>query len=229
MAESLFTFTLTKIGMRKAGLTSSDDYSVTDIRELQKRLKSINPKLRTQLLRDAKAPAMAVVQRVKPAINAVTPLSGMTRGRLNWNSSIDAKGKAHAADDVKVQFRTRSSGYSETTSLVRVKVGSPAVVMADMAGKSGRFVGAGYRGTGRTREYPYKGGTRSHAVNGDGIRPERLGPRKFGSQGKALLANLGGAASRYVWPAAESSIPAVKAQIEQVLRNAYSQINRKGL
>lgn len=214
MADTLFSFTLTKIGMRKAGLGGSNDYSVTQIRELQKRLKSIDPKLRTQLLRDAKAPAQAIVSKVKPAINAVTPLSGMTRGRLNWNSSIDAKGKAHKPDDVKIQFRTRSTGRSNTTTLVRVKVGSPAVVMADMAGRSNRFLDAGYKGTGVTREYPYKGGSRRHRVNG---------------QGRKMIEKLGGSASRYVWPAAEQSIPAVKAQIEQVLARAYQTMNRKGL
>lgn len=214
MADKLLTFTLTQIGMRRAGLGGSNDYSVTQIRELQKRLKSIDPKLRTQLLRDAKAPAQAIVSKVKPAINSVTPLSGMTRGRLNWNSSIDAKGKAHRPDDVKIQFRTRSTGRSNTTTLVRVKVGSPAVVMADMAGRSNNYLDAGYKGTGVTREYPYKGGSRRHRVNG---------------QGRKMIEKLGGSASRYVWPAAEQSIPAVKAQIEQVLARAYQTMNRKGL
>lgn len=213
MADSLFTFTLTKIGMRQAGLGSSNDYSVTDIRNLQKALKRIDPRLRTELLREAKKPAQEIVNKIKPAIAAVTPLSGMTGGRLNWYASVDAKGKTHAPEDVKAQFRTRSSGYSNITNLVRIKVGSPAVVMADMAGKAGRF-DSGFKGTGYTREYPYKGGRRRHKVNG---------------QGRAMVRNLGGSASRYIWPAAEKSIPGAKAQIEAVLRNAYDKINRRGL
>ena len=219
MAENIMSFTLTKIGMKRAGLSTVNDYSVTDIRQLQARLKAIDPKLRTELLRNAKKPAEAIISQVRPAINAVQPLSGMTRGRLNWNSSVDAKGKAHKPDDLKIQFRTRSTGRSDTTSLVRVKVGSPAVVMADMAGRSNNWLDKGYKGTGYTREYNYRyrNGqtvTRRHKVNG---------------QGRKMIENLGGKASRYVWPAAESSIPAVKAQIEAVLRNAYAQINRKGL
>lgn len=228
MADKLFTFTLTKIGMRKVGLSTSNDYSVTQIREIQKALKAIDPKLRTQLVRDAKAPAEAIVSKVKPAILSVTPLSGMTRGRLNWNNSIDSKGKSHKPDDVKIQFRTRSTGRSNVTSLVRVRVASPAVVMADMAGRSGRFLGAGYKGSGVTKEYAYKGGTRRHRVDGSGVKKANHN-YKFKRQGDALLQNLGGKASRYVWPAAESSIPAVKQQIEAVLRRAYDQINRKGL
>jgi hypothetical protein len=214
MANQLFTFTLTKIGMKQAGLSGPNDYSVTQVRELQKALKAIDPKLRTQLVRDAKAPAEAIVSRIKPAINSVTPLSGMTRGRLNWNNSIDGKGKSHKADDVKIEFRTRSTGKSNITSLVRIRVASPAVVMADMAGRSGRFFDAGYKGSGFTKEYAYKSGTRRHRVNG---------------QGRAMVRNLGNSASRYVWPAAESSLPAVKSQIEAVLRRAYDQINRKGI
>lgn len=214
MADKLLTFTLTKIGMSRAGMVGSNDYSVTEIRELQRRLKSIDPKLRTQLVRDAKEAGKPVQSAVKSAIAGVTPLSGMTRGRLNWNSSIDAKGIAHPAQDVKLQFRTRSTGRSNVTSLVRVRVGSPAVVMADMAGRSGRFLDAGYKGSGRTREYPYKGGSRTHRVNG---------------QGRAMIRNLGGSASRYVWPAADGQLPAVKTRIEAILRKAYSDINRKGL
>lgn len=228
MAASLFSFTLTKIGMSKAGLVGANDYSVTEIRELQRRLKSINPELRRQLVRDAKKAGEPAQSAIKSAIAQVTPLSGMTRGRLNWNSSVDAKGKAHKPTDVKLEFRTRSSGRSDTTSLVRIKVASPAVVMADMAGRSGNFMGKGYRGTGLTREYAYKGGTRRHRVDGNGIKnPNR--PYKYQRQGDSLLANLGGRASRYVWPAAESKIPAIKAEIETILKKAYSDINRKGL
>lgn len=214
MAGSLFNFSLTKIGMGRAGLSGPDDYSVTNIRELQRRLKTIDPKLRAELVKDAKKAGEPVQLAVKSAIASITPLSGMTQGRLNWYSSVDAKGKAHRPDDVKLQFRTRSSGRSDVTSLVRVQVASPAVVMADMAGRSGRFLNKGYKGSGVTREYPYKGGTRRHRVNG---------------QGEAMIRGLGGSASRYVWPAADNKIPAVKAQIEGILRDAYTKINRKGL
>lgn len=228
MAQTMFSFTITKIGMSRAGFVGPNDYSVTDIRELQRRLKSIDPKLRTQLVRDAKEAGKPVQTAIKTAVTAVTPLSGMSRGRLNWNGSVDAKGRIHKADDVKLEFRTRSSGKSNTTSLVRVRVASPAVVMADMAGKSGRFMGAGFRGTGLTREYAYKGGTRRHRVDGSGIKNPKHN-YKFARQGDALLSNLGGSASRYAWPAAERQIPAVRTKIEALLRKAYDDINRKGL
>lgn len=200
--------------MSRAGLVGPNDYSVTEIRELQKRLKSIDPKLRTQLVRDAKEIAKPVQSSVKQSISSVVPLSGMTRGRLNWNASTDAKGRVHKPNDVKIQFRTRSTGRSNVTSLVRVRVASPAVVMADMAGKSNRFIDAGYKGTGRSREYKYKNSVRTHKING---------------QGRAMIRALGGKASRYVWPAAENQLSTVKSKIEAVLAKAFADINRKGL
>jgi hypothetical protein len=197
----------------RAGV-SAGDYSVADIRNLQRALKAIDPKLRTQLLREAKAPAKPVQSAIKSAIPAVAPLSGMTQGRLAWSGSVDAKGRSHNPKDVKIQFRTSSSGKSLTTSLVRVRVASPAVVMADMAGKSGRFIDAGYKGSGRTREYNWKGGRRTHRLNG---------------QGSAMIRGIGGSPSRFVWPAAERSIPAARAAVDQVLTKFARMVNQKGL
>lgn len=198
---------------------SGDDVnslSVKDIRNLQKRLKEIDPKLRTQLLRDAKKVAEPTVTAVKSAIGSVTPNSGMLRpgARLNWNNAIDAKGRSHKLMDVKPQFRTSESGRSDTTSLVRVKVGNPAVTLADMGGRSGRYRNAGYKGSGYTREYPYKGGSRRHKVNG---------------QFRGVEDKIGGSPSRFVWPAAEKSLPAAREAIEKILRDAYTRINSKGI
>jgi hypothetical protein len=207
---------------------SSGDYSVSDIRQLQRALKALDPKLRTQLLREAKEPAKPIQAAIKSAIPAVAPLSGMTAGRLSWEASRDGKGKAHKAKDVKIQFRTSSSGKSNVTSLVRVRVASPAVVFADMAGRSGRYMGAGYRGSGVTRPYPYKGGVRVHHVDGKGAKkPGR--EYKFARQGDALLKGLGGSASRYVWPAAERSIPAAREAVDRVITKFAQMVNKKGL
>lgn len=207
---------------------SAKGVSVADVRELQSRLKALNPELRRELLREAKEPAKPIQSAIKSAIPAVTPLSGMTQGRLSWSSSRDGKGKSHNPKDVRIEFRTASSGKSNVTSLVRVRVASPAVVFADMAGKSGRFMGAGYKGTGRTKPYAYKGGERSHRVDGRGKKKPGH-DYKFARQGDALLKGLGGSASRYVWPAAERSIPAAREAVDRVLTKFAQKLNRKGL
>ena len=213
MANAPFKFQIAKFD-RAPGMI--DALSVLDIRALQKRLREIEPSLRTQLVRDAKDVAKPVVSQVKSAIGSVTPNSGMllSGARLNWNNAIDAKGRSHSALDVKPQFRTSLSGRSNVTSLVRVKVGNPAVSLADMGGRSGRYVNAGYKGSGYTREYSWKGTTRRHKVNG---------------QFSGVEQKIGGSPSRFIWPAAESSIPAAREAIEKILRDAYARINSKGI
>lgn len=215
MAGELLQFSLAKLARGKS-VVGAFDISVTDIRELQKRLKAIDPKLRTALVRDSKKAAAPTVSAIKSAIGSVTPNSGMLRpgARLNWNNAIDGKGRVHNALDVKPQFRTSSSGRSDTTNLVRVKVGNPAVTLADMGGRSGRYVNAGYKGSGFTREYSYKGGTRRHRVNG---------------QFRGIETKIGGSASRFVYPAAEKSLGQVRQAIEKILRDAYTTINSKGI
>lgn len=214
--------------MSRAGV-KVNDYSVSDIRNLQRALKAIDPKLRTQLLREAKEPAKPIQSAVKSAIPSTAPLSGMNNaGRLNWQQSVNAKGKVIRAKDVSINFRTASSGKSLTTTLVRVKVASPAVVMADMAGKSGRFEGKGYKGTGRTREYNWKDTTRSHRVDGQGLKkPNRV--YKFRTPGEAMIAGLGGRGSRFVWPAAERGLPGARREVEQVIAKFIRVVNQKGL
>lgn len=197
----------------------SGNYSVTQIRQLQRALKNIDPNLRKQLLREAKAPAKPVQQSVIKAIQKVEPNSGLLRGRLNWNASVDAKGKTHKPTDVKIQFRTASSGKSAETTLVKVRAASPAVVFADMAGRSGKYIDAGYKGTGRTREYIWRAPNgelmkRTHAVNG---------------QIEGVFKKLGRKASRFIWPAAEQSIPAARNEIDQVIQKFIDIANRKGI
>lgn len=214
MANPLLRFEIATFA--RGGGIGPSALKVTDIRKLQKRLKEIDPDLRRALLRDAKKEAAPTVTAVKAAIASVTPNSGMLRpgARLNWNNGIDGKGRSHSSQDVKPMFRTSMSGRSTTTSLVVVKVGNPAVTLADMGGRSGRYRNAGYKGSGYTREYSYKGKTRSHKVNG---------------QFRGIEEKIGGSASRFVWPAAEKSIPAAREAIEKILREAYARINRQGI
>lgn len=199
--------------LTNAGVSLSSP-SVNDVRNLQKRLKALDPELRKMLLREAKAPAKPIQAAVRSRLGAVSPPSGMKRGRLNWNASVDGKGRVHSATDVKIEFRTKSSGFSNTTSLVRIRAASPAVAMADMAGKSGSYIDAGYKGTGITRQYRYRNGTRHHRVNG---------------QGRALIRALGGSASRFVYPAAETALPQARREVEQVLAKYANLVNRRGI
>ena len=195
-------------GLGRSGV-GAGDFSVLQVRELQKRLKAIEPRLRTELVRDAKKVAKPLETDIKSAINDVTPLSGMLKdkGRLGWGNGV-------RADKTLIQFRTAASGKSLTTSLVRVKVSSPGTVLADMAGRSGRYVGQGRRN--------------------DNASPSVKRRNANQNKGEAFLRSLGskvgdGTASRFIWPAAERSRDMVRISIETVLRVAYDKINQKGL
>jgi hypothetical protein len=194
-------------GVGRSGV-GAGDFSVQDIRELQKRLKAIEPRLRTELVRDVKRIARPLESDIKSAIPNIAPLSGMAkdRGRLGWGVGV-------AANKTLIQFRTSGGGKSLTTSLVRVKVSSPATVLADMAGRSGRYVGQGRRNDNASPSE----------------KRRNASPAKGAKFIESLNRALGSGASRMAWPAAEKSRDAVRSAIEQVLRQAFDRINQKGL
>ncbi len=188
---------------------ASGDFSVRDVRELQKRLKAIEPRLRTELMRDVKKVAKPLESDIKASIPSVAPLSGMAKdkGRLGWGNGVSPQ-------KTLIQFRTGGSGgKSLTTSLVRVKVSSPGTVLADMAGRSGRFVGEGRRNDNATPS----------------LKKRNASPAKGAAFVRSLNTAMGHGASRMVWPAADRSRDMVRISIETVLRVAYNKINQKGL
>lgn len=196
--------------------TKHGDVRIDDVRGMTRKLNQIEDGLRKQLLRDAKAPARALDQQVlKPAIRNIQPLSGFKRGRgrMGWDSATTSKGQKVSPDKTQVQFRTAGSKTSAVTSLVSVKVLNPAVVVSDIAGRSGRAIGQGYHGSGYTREYRRGNRTMRHRING---------------QGRAMISALGGRASRYLWPAVEERRAMVGAQIQQVI-DKYMRIAQRGL
>jgi hypothetical protein len=180
--------------------------SVSDARELQKRLKAIDPMLRTQLLRDVKQIGKPLNQAIQSSLASFTPLSGMRgNGAMGFNSKVPF-------NKTTLSFRTRSSRMSSTTSLVSIRTKSPLAAVADMAGKSGRFIDKGSRqAPGFSRSYQRNGKTIRHRLNG---------------QGTSMIRNLGKQPSRLVWPSAEKALPAVTNAINQVLINAYRVVNR---
>jgi hypothetical protein len=194
-------------GVGRSGV-GAGDFSVQDVREIQKRLKAIEPRLRTELVRDVKRIARPMESDIKANIPSIAPLSGMAkdRGRLGWGVGVPA-------NKTLIQFRTSAGGKSLTTSLVRIKVSSPATVLADMAGRSGRYVGEGRRNDNASASEKRRNSS----------------PAKGAKFIESLNRALGSGASRMAWPAAEKSRDAVRVAIEQVLRQAYDRINQKGL
>ena len=192
------------------------DILVSDIRILQKRLREIDPELRKQLVRDAKAVGVKADGIIKPALQSIRPLSGMTnpnnQGRLAWNRQQAKVGKSLRAvrpDTTQVQFRTstgtmaRKSGI-ETTSLVRVRVLAPLSVIMDMAGRGGgSYFDRGYQNSGYTRPFMRDGKQVRMRLNG---------------QGRGMIRQLSGGASRYVWPAIETRKPSLEAEVRSIIQ-----------
>jgi hypothetical protein len=112
-----------------------------------------------------------------------------------------------------IQFRTSAGGNSLTTTLLRIKVFSPATVLVDMAGRSGRYVGQGRRNDNAT----------------PAEKRRNANPKKGAAFIRSLNEKNSASASRRIWPSAEASLPAVRAEVEVVLANAFRYFNMKGL
>lgn len=178
------------------------DIVYSNVRELNKRLDAINPALKKAMVKDAKDAAKPLQSGIKAAIPTISPLSGFNNsGRLGFGIGKPVK-------SVTVSFRTGRSKTAAITSLLSVKVNSPAISVMDYAGRKPR-------GPIRqvTRPYAYKGTTRTHRVNG---------------QGEAMIDRLNAVrrASRFAWPAAERALPAVQAQVKGILDRASKRISR---
>jgi hypothetical protein len=110
------------------------DVAYSNVRELTRRLKAIDPALRKALVRDLKKVAKPVQDRITNAIPMRAPLSGMNgRGRLSWDNSVNKKGQRVPARKTALKFRQGGSRRAAVTSLVSVQAMSPALAMVDTA------------------------------------------------------------------------------------------------
>lgn len=179
---------------------------VVDAKKLFTELKTFEPKLKKELLAEARKIAKEPQDKIKEVIPKVAPLSGMSldkniSGRTAW-------GAGKAAD--KVDFSTRVTGSKKfaTTSLFRLIVASPMTAIADVAGK-----GSGRPRNPVTKPYAYKGGTRTHRVNGQGESMIRvLRDRKK---------------SNFVYPAVEDSLPGIEASLKLVIEKYSAELTRR--
>lgn len=174
----------------------------SNVRELTRQLKAIEPALQKAMVKDIKTEIKPLQTAVKSALPKVSPLSGAnTEGRLGF-------GQGRPANSTTIRYRAGYSKRTAITSLAAVVVNSPFTAVMDYAGKGG-----GKTRSAVTRPYAYKGGTRTHRNNG---------------QGQAMIDRLNNVRrpSRYAWPAAEKSLPMVQQKVKQVLDKASAMISR---
>ncbi len=208
---------------------------ITDLQELNRELRKIQPSLVTQMRNDFKRIATPMQAQIKREIPSEPPTSGIHKkrrnnlvsgfeprvipGRLTWGAN--SQNKNIPVDSVNIQSvsatkarRAMRKNPKNQASIARLQVDNAAVVMADMAGKSRKWINK----KPFTREYDYsrsRTGRRYHRINNQGVSMIDALTRKHGKS------------SRFVWKAAERSLPKVQAQSRMVLEKAYARINRK--
>mgnify|MGYP000290592514 FL=1 len=189
-------------------------YSVQDIRALQRKLKSIEPALRTEFVREIKFIGVEPEKAIRDAIPNDSPLSGMAKpgARLQWGQ-VTKGAKSGGAKSTTIKFRTQSGGKSLTTTLLAIRVNSAATSIADYAGRSGRSIGKGYRNSGYSR--PIR---RTYADGSQSVEFRRRATRAAGEGFiRKLNDRLGNRPSRMAWKSVEKSLPKLSKDIQYVV------------
>lgn len=202
-----------------------------DVKLMLKKLKQVEPDLVKEYKKELRTIAKPVADDIQRRIPSNPPLSGMgytvrrtnpvtgnisyytNEGRLNWQGTgkhgQSLKGKAKGPKSVSISSAIRPSGRSLTTPIAKIILQSPAVSMADMAGRKGNGISAGLS---RNYTYRLKDGsviTRRHRLAG---------------QGQKMIEELRsqyGRASRFGWPALEKQVDNVSRQIDKVLQKYF--------
>jgi hypothetical protein len=211
--------------------------TITDYRDLIRELRTVDPAYARTLKANFKRVARPMRQGIAKAIPRQPPTSGVhikdprrtvsgfkpvvVPGRLSWgpnaqNGGIPAK---HTVVEATKQQSWRKVKRLGELSIVRVSVDNAATVMADMAGRSRKWINK----KPMTKPYLYsRGGTqgiRQHRINGQG-----KGMIAALDRGKGVAQNK---ASRWIWPTAEKHKEKVTIEVVVLLRNANKHLNER--
>ena len=126
------------------------------------------------------------------------PTSGFRnhRGRTAWKPGTFK---------TEVSGRNARRGMTGATPLLSVKFGGAALNIADMAGKANKVRKP------VTDIYAWRGTRRQHRVT---------------TQGKAMIAALGGRPSRYIWAEAEGALPMIQTSVLNGVEQYMAGVNR---
>jgi hypothetical protein len=185
---------------------------ITDWRLLLAELRKVDKEMEKQLKRRFREIGGVVRDGIKEKIDSRPPLSGMRKGvipgRVTWGTGKPAKSA------IVRMPRTARKGRSVPVS--QIMVGSPATIIADMAGKSNKETAKKKV----TSDYLYSrsaSGTRRHKIN-------PVGSRKFIN---SLNSALGSKASRMVYPGAESKLDAARHEMQEAIDYASAIVNKE--
>jgi hypothetical protein len=139
----------------------------------------------------------------------------------------------YAGAKVKSEVLLRDNKISNTSSLIRISVESPGdaagLEIADMAGRRTMVQGPKlpyqYKGRGRVGGSGRQNPTKSRPVVRRGNSREFS--YRINGQGKAMVQNLKGIPSRYVYPAMEGRIFPIRDDMIKTLDQYVAKINQK--
>ncbi len=196
----------------------------SNLRLLIKTLKEIDKRYISEFYAEAKRIAKPIQDAVIKAIPSSYPIRGMRaksqRGRLAWGVGKRAKSVVIRANRTVRRKSSFAQGKINTYPIVQVVAQSPAVVLADMAGKTNRY----------TNKKPR---SRKHEINlfGRGVVERTY---KINGQGIALidaLANAKGVLSskpsRWFWPAANSKMKAAVKEMQELIAKTHAVANKE--
>ena len=197
---------------------------ITDIRVAERMLKDLDEQYLKEFRKEVKDIAKPVQRNIKAGITytkANPPIRGMKQvhfGRVAWGTNWAGDGpKPKPAKSALIQRVPEKARRKGTKAIVRVVVGSPGTVLADMAGSGN--MSASRRGQ-LTREYDYM------YSNGPGKRRHRITTQGIAFV-NALNARYGRKSSRFVWPAAEKALPEVRDEIDELITKYNRRLNAR--
>jgi hypothetical protein len=197
---------------------------VFDAKPVTKAINQIEPGLKREMLKEMKAITKPVISEIKSVIPQTAPFSGVSEprtftqmpdrkqnnngdGRLSWTGGL-YKNRVIAPDNVIPRYSASRSRKYAVTSLFGIWLRSPGVAMVATAGK-----GSGRPKYATTRDYPYKGGTRSHRNNG---------------QGEALIRRVKKVGLfNFFYKAGEQELPSIEQEVKLVWNKYSSKVSRR--
>jgi len=191
----------------------------SNLRLLIKTIKEIDKRYIGEFYAKAKDIAKPVQAAIIKAIPSSYPIRGMRaksqRGRLAWNVGKRAKSVIIRTNRTVRRKSSFAKGKINTYPIVQVVAQSPAVVLADMAGKTNKY----------TNKKPR---SRKHEINlfGRGVVERTY---KINGQGLALIRALNGgkgvlssSPSRWFWPSALKALPQASKAMQELISKLHA-------
>lgn len=182
------------------------------VREMIKMLQAVEPETYKQLRKDIRRIAAPAVSSVKSSVPPISPFAGRSKDGFSGHSGRTVYSGAIASLSITPAQRSRGFG-STTANLVAITAtGRDKQFGFNIVDMAGRGTGRGRRPKTVTKPYSYKGGVRTHRLNG---------------QGQAMIDALPKKPSRFFYPAIERELPAIRAEVARSIREVANTMNAK--